>query len=213
MSSSVPNLEVWVVEDDDAMRKSLDRLLREGGYEPRLLASAEEFLDQAGPVGGCLLLDLKLAGMDGRKLQDELLARRWPFAIVFLTGHGDVSTGVEAMKQGAVDFLLKPVRAQQLFEALKAAERRVETLRARLTERAEWIRRLEDLSAREREVLDLVVEGKLNKQIAGILGIALRTVKLHRANMLVKLGVESVAELARKVERCGLPPRREKSSA
>lgn len=197
--------KVWVVEDDEAMRHSLGRLLSVGGYEPVLLSSAEEFLRSAPPAGGCLLLDLRLEGMDGRALQAELKQRDWPYAIVFLTGHGDIPTGVAAMKDGAIDFLLKPVRARELFDALQKAFGRYEQILSARAERREWALALAELSEREREVLKLVVEGLLNKQIAGRLGIALRTVKLHRANMLAKLKIGSVAELARKVERLGLP--------
>ncbi len=197
--------KVWVVDDDEAIRRSLGKLLSEGGYEPILLASAEEFLARADPMGGCLLLDLRLDGMDGRELQSEIHRRGWPYSIVFLTGHGDVTSGVEAMKQGAVDFLLKPVRAQKLFEALRVACERHSQMRRQVAEQQEWFAQIATLSQREREVLELVLQGMLNKQIAGRLKIALRTVKLHRSNMFIKLKVNSVAEIARRAERLGLP--------
>ena len=199
---------VHVVDDDDSMRRSLARLLGGAGYRIASYATAEEFLAAAGPaLTGCLLLDLRLPGASGLELQDLMVERGCALPTVFLTGHGDVPASVRAMKHGAVDFLQKPVIADELFAAVSAAltkddarlrqtreESDLDALRARVA----------GLSARQREVWLRVVRGELNKQIAIDLGIVDRTVKLHRAKAMEKLGARSMADLVRIAERLGL---------
>ena len=194
-----------VVDDDGSTRRSLARLLGGAGYGVALYASAEELLAVAGPaLTGCLLLDLRLPGASGLELQDRLAERGCTVPIVFLTGHGDVSASVRAMKRGAVDFLQKPVVADELFAAVSAALARGAAARQHDTELAALRARVATLSDRQRDVWLRVVRGQLNKQIAHDLGIVERTVKLHRAQAMGKLGANSTADLARIAERLGL---------
>jgi FixJ family two-component response regulator len=187
------------------MRTSLARLLSGAGYEVASYASAEEFLEVAGPaLTGCILLDLRLPGISGLELQRELAARGCLASIVFLTAHGDVPTGVRAMKGGALDFLVKPVAADELFAAIAAAAGREADTRRQREEATGLRARVESLSGREREVWLRVARGDLNKQIAHDLGIGERTVKLHRARAMEKLGARSTADLVRIAERLGL---------
>jgi FixJ family two-component response regulator len=193
---------VHVVDDDDSLRTAILRLLSATGHEARGYASADEFLLQAD-IGrpGCLLLDLNMPGPSGLDLQDELARRGVAVPVVFLTGRGDVPSSVRAMKSGAVDFLTKPVDRATLLAALERAlgidaERRT----ARL-ETDQLLARYRRLTPREREVFERVTNGRLNKQIADDLGIAERTVKLQRAQVMDKLGVRSAAELGRFAER------------
>lgn len=205
MTTSAPELDtVYVVDDDEAVRRGISHLLRAEGLHAVTFASAEEFLASgADRAGGCLLLDLRMPGMDGRALQEEIVRRGSRLGLVFLTGHGELDVGVEAMKSGAVDFLRKPARPQQLVDAVgRALERSRRACRAD-GELAAWRARLASLSARERDVLRLVLEGSLNKQIAAAMGISLRTAKFHRANVMSKMTVSSVAELARDAARFG----------
>jgi FixJ family two-component response regulator len=196
---------VHVVDDDASTRRSLARLLGGAGYGVTLYESAEELLAVAGPaLTGCLLLDLRLPGASGLELQDALTERGCAVPIVFLTGHGDVSASVRAMKRGAVDFLQKPVVADDLFAAVSAALARDEAVRRQDSELAELRARVATLSDRQREVWLRVVRGQLNKQIAHDLGIVDRTVKLHRAKAMQKLRADSTAALARIAERLGL---------
>lgn len=196
---------VHVVDDDASTRRSLARLLGGAGYGIALYASAEELLAVAGPsLTGCLLLDLRLPGASGLELQDRLAERVCTVPIVFLTGHGDVSASVRAMKHGAVDFLQKPVVADELFSAVSSALARDAAARQHDAELATLRARVETLSDRQRDVWLRVVRGQLNKQIAHDLGIVERTVKLHRAQAMGKLGASSTADLARIAERLGL---------
>lgn len=201
---SVPPV-VHVVDDDASTRRSLARLLGGAGYGVALYASAEELLAVAGPsLTGCLLLDLRLPGASGLELQDRLIERGCSAPIVFLTGHGDVSASVRAMKHGAVDFLQKPVAADELFSAVSAALAMDAAARQHDAELATLRAREATLSDRQRDVWLRVVQGQLNKQIAHDLGIVERTVKLHRAQAMEKLGANSTADLARIAERLGL---------
>jgi FixJ family two-component response regulator len=187
------------------MRTSLARLLGGEGYEVALYASAEEFLAAAGPaLTGCILLDLRLPGASGLELQERLAERGCATPVVFLTGHGDVPASVRAMKGGAVDFLQKPVAADELFTAVASALLREESARRQLGGIGDLQARAAMLSERQREVWLRVVRGELNKQIAYDLGIVERTVKLHRAKAMVKLHARSTADLVRIAERLGL---------
>ena len=196
---------VHVVDDDASMRTSLARLLGGAGYAVALYASAEDVLAVAGPgLTGCVLLDLRLPGASGLELQRELTARGCLAPVVFLTAHGDLPTGVRAMKGGAVDFLQKPVAADDLFAAIAAAVAREADTRGQREELAALRARAHTLSDREREVWLRVARGQLNKQIAYDLGIVERTVKLHRAKAMEKLRARSTADLVRIAERLGL---------
>lgn len=196
---------VHVVDDDASMRSSLARLLAGAGYGVALYAAAEDLLETAGPaLTGCILLDLRLPGASGLELQDLLAARGCLAPVVFLTAHGDVTAGVRAMKQGAIDFLQKPVGAEELLAAVSSALARDAAGRRQREELAEARARVETLTGREREVWLRVVRGQLNKQIAYDLGIVERTVKLHRAAAMEKLRAQSTADLVRIAERLGL---------
>lgn len=193
---------VFVVDDDDAARRGLERLLVSDGHDVRAYASAEEYLRALDPgAPGCLILDLAMPGQSGLELQAQLAALHVEIPIVFLTGHGDVPASVRALKAGAVDFLEKPADAVTLLQAVRAALQRDAELRAAREELRALRARYERLSRRERQVFALVTDGRLNKQAAHELGITERTVKLHRAAVLAKMGANSLAELARMAER------------
>ena len=191
-----PVERVYVVDDEPAVRRSLWRLLRSSGYEVATFASAEEFLEKLdADAAGCAVLDVSMPGLDGLALQQRLARRHVPLPIVFLTGRGDIPASVTAMKAGAEDFLTKPVDEGVLFDAIRRALDRGRKTREATRRRDEVRERLESLTPREREVLEGVVAGRLNKQIAGDLGIAEKTVKVHRGRVMEKLGAGSVAEL------------------
>jgi len=199
---------VFVVDDDPSVRRALERLLRAGGLRVASFASAREFLASAwGPFSegeaapGCLVLDVNLPGPSGLDLQRELSRAGLPIPIVFITGHGDIPMSVRAMKAGAVDFLPKPFEDEDLLGAVHRALERDERSRRRRCERAGIEERIGSLTPREREVFALVVEGRLNKQIAAALGVAEKTVKVHRARVMEKMGADSLAELVRMAER------------
>ena len=197
-----PVERVFVVDDDPAVRKSLWRLLRSGGYEVSAFSSAEEFLAKLEPdAAGCAVLDLAMPGLDGLSLQQRLAAREVPMPVLFLTGRGDIPASVKAMKAGAEDFLTKPVDETVLFAALRRALAHGREARETRRRVSDARGRLEMLTPREREVLEGVVAGRLNKQIAGDLGISEKTVKVHRARVMEKLDASSVAELVRLTER------------
>ena len=196
---------VFVVDDDQDVRRSLTRLLRSAGHTVETFASAREFLNRAATAGhGCLVLDVQMPEVSGLDLQAGLAARGSQMPIIFLTGHADVPITVEAFKGGAVDFLTKPYRAQQLLGAIRAAIVKDRVQRQSVAEREQVLLRMASLTKRELEVLKLVVAGLLNKQIAAELGNCERTVKVHRARVMQKMQAESVAELTRMVERSGL---------
>lgn len=196
---------VHVVDDEASMRTSLARLLGGEGYEVALYASAEEFLAAAGPaLEGCVLLDLRLPGASGLELQEQLARTGCAASIVFLTGHGDVPASVRALKAGAADFLQKPVEAECLLAAVRAALERDSARRREADQLADLRSRAASLSDRQREVWLRVTRGELNKQIAHDLGIVERTVKLHRARVMAKLRAQSTADLVRIAERLGL---------
>ncbi|MEA3276229.1 MAG: response regulator [Pseudomonadota bacterium] len=198
---------VYVVDDDPAVRKGLARLLRSAGLTVATRASAAEFLALDHHQGvGCMVLDVRMPGVDGMAFQARLAARGVDLPIVFLTGHGDIPMSVEAMKQGAVDFLTKPVDEEVLLAAVHQALLRH---RAGRTERegARVAReRVQSLTPRELDVLRCVITGARNKRIAAHLGIAEKTVKLHRGRVMKKLGLTTVAELVQACRRAGIEP-------
>jgi len=192
------NALIHVVDDDESLRAALLDLLDAAGFEARGYASTGEFLlDPPPDRPGCVLLDVRLPGPSGLELQAALQRQGVALPVIFLTGHADVATSVRAMKAGAVDFLEKPVGRDTLLDALKRALARDAAQRTAHEEARRQSMRLAVLTPREREVFDRVVAGKLNKQIADELGISLRTVKAYRAQLMVKLGVDSPAALGR----------------
>lgn len=203
-SSSRPVL--LVVDDDESVRRSLARLLTAAGYDVETFPSAAELLAREPLTGpGCLILDVRLPGLSGLDLHAWLRSRGLEKATVFVSGHGDVPTSVRAMKDGAVDFLTKPVNDVQLLEAIERALERDRWQREDHAELNELRRRVAALTPREREVCAVVVTGRLNKQIAAMLGMSVKTVKVHRARVMAKMQVDSVAELVRIVDRLGEP--------
>ena len=199
---------VYVVDDDAGVRRALSRLIRSAGLDVVAMPSAQEFLTARRPeCPACLVLDVRLPGLGGLDLQSRLGQDQQTIPIVFITGHGNVPTSVRAMKGGAVDFLQKPFQDQDLLAAVQRALALSRRARAERAARAQVQQRLERLTPREREVLQLVVTGMLNKQIAAELGAAERTIKVHRGRVMQKMEVGSVAELVRMTELIGLPAR------
>lgn len=198
---------VFLVDDDAGLRRAMTRLLEANGFRVRSFESAEAFLGAFEPtLEGCLLVDLRMPGKSGLELQRALARSDSTLPVIFLTGHADVPTSVFAMKQGAVDFIEKPAEEQVLIAALeRALELHVE-LRRQSLELNTLRQRYASLTPREQEVMAEVVAGHRNKQAAHTLGIAERTVKLHRANVLDKMRADSLAELVRMAERLGLGP-------
>ncbi|MBM4442053.1 MAG: response regulator transcription factor [Candidatus Rokubacteria bacterium] len=196
---------VFVVDDDPSVRKSLVRVLTSGAYRIEAFVSADEFLARA-PYDGpcCLVLDVRMPGLTGLELQEALTATGHRVPIIFITGHGDIAMSVEAMKRGAVDFLTKPFDAESLLEAVGRALAQDTKSRGDEGQTAEVLDRVKLLTAREMEVFTLVVPGMLNKQIAGELGIAEKTVKVHRARVMEKMRAGSLAELVRLADRAGI---------
>jgi FixJ family two-component response regulator len=196
---------VIIVDDDQSFRTFLDRLVGTVGLKTKLFASAEEFLTSPPPDGpACLVLDVQMPGLSGLDLQRELSHERRPLPIVFITGHGDIPMTVEAMKAGAVGFLSKPFRNQDLIDAIKEGLNRDREARKKLEEIKDLQKKYESLTAREREVFALVASGSLNKQIAHQLGTSERTIKAHRAQVVIKMNADSVADLVRMADRLGL---------
>jgi FixJ family two-component response regulator len=195
---------VYLIDDDARVLSALSRLLASEGYTVRAFPDAEAFLRCPDiEVPGCAVVDLHLPGQDGFAVQEALSARAAERPVIFLTGKGDIPDSVRAMKAGAVDFLVKPVDADTLLAAIRQAEVREASLRQRRAERRDFDARIARLTPREKQVLDQVVAGRLNKQIAGDLGTVEKTVKVHRARMMAKMGVRSVAELSQLVQRVG----------
>lgn len=193
---------VLVVDDDPSVRKALTRLIQSEGLNVRTFASAEEFLDQAPPEGpACLVIDVRMPGLGGLDLQSELTRRNIQIPIIFITGHADIPMSVKAMKGGAVDFLTKPFKTQDLLDALAEAIRLDQQFKRSHLEEAAIQRRIQSLTPREREVLNLVVQGKMNKEIAVALGAAEKTIKVHRGKVMCKMQVHSVAELVHAITR------------
>jgi FixJ family two-component response regulator len=202
---------VFLVDDEASVRRALARLIKSAGYEVQSFASAREFLDAspcpAGPA--CLVLDVRMPGLSGMDLQRQLETTNFILPVVFVTGYGDIPMTVKAMKAGAVDFLPKPVRDTDLLRAVEQALARARREGAERKELEDIRRRIDTLTAREREVMHLVVQGWLNKQIAFELGTVEKTIKVHRARVMEKMQVESLAELVRVAEKISPPPKSE----
>jgi FixJ family two-component response regulator len=202
-----PSATVIVIDDDAGIRESLGSLLRSVGFEVRLLASVGDFLKSGRPNGAtCLVLDVRLPGQGGLDFQRELAKANVHLPIIFITGHGDIPMSVQAMKGGAIEFLTKPFRDQDLLDAIQVGLARdrewLENERALATLRE----RFETLTPREREVMALVVTGRLNKQIAADLGVSEITVKIHRGQVMRKMRAKSLPELARMADNLRLVP-------
>jgi FixJ family two-component response regulator len=198
---------VSIVDDDANVLKALGRLLRAKGYECRTFSSPSEFLAQHDPATvGCAVLDLSMPDLSGIELQQVLAKDAAHFPVIFVTGKGDIPTSVRAMRAGAVDFLTKPVSANDLVAAVVRAREQAETGYRTSSELDTIKARIARLTPREREVLAHVVAGRLNKQIAGDLGTVEKTIKVHRGRVMEKMGVRSVAELVRLAERAGVRP-------
>ncbi len=199
--AGTPDGTVYVVDDDRGFRRSMERLLRAAGHGVQTFTSARDFLGaERNGAPECLLLDLRMPGVSGIELQEQLLAAGSTLPIVFLSGHADFHAGVRAMKGGAVDFLAKPFTESELLAAVENALERDRIARAWRAVREDALERLARLTPRERQVCDLVATGMLNKKIAAELGAAEKTIKCHRGRVMEKLAVGSVAELVRLVD-------------
>jgi FixJ family two-component response regulator len=196
---------VFVIDDDDSLREALKNLFGMVGLRAETFAKPAEFMNRKLPdVPACIVLDIRLPGMSGLELQTELATADIKIPIIFMTGHGDIPMTVRAMKAGAVEFLPKPFRDQDMLDAVQLALKRDQTRRGAEQADAQFRRNFERLSSREREVMALVAAGFMNKQIAFQLGLAEVTVKLHRGNLMRKMGAQSVAELARMAQILGI---------
>jgi FixJ family two-component response regulator len=193
---------VILVDDDLSVRKSLSRLLNVAGFNTRTFASAQEYLENTpSELPDCLILDVRLPGVDGLEFQKMLVEQKSSPPVVFITGHGDIPMSVRAMKAGAVDFLAKPFSDEALLNAVALAVKKSCQEKASILDIADIHHRLALLTPREKEVLNFVVAGHLNKQIASIMGVAEKTIKVHRGHIMQKLQVQSVAELVRMQEK------------
>ena len=191
---------VFIVDDDEAVRNSLRLLVKSVGLSATALVSAQEFLASYDPLQpGCLVLDVRMPGMSGLELQQQLNLRGAVIPVIFITGHGDVPMAVAAMQQGAFDFLQKPFRDQDLMDRIQRALEKDRANRAELGERSLIREHHETLTPREREVLALVTSGKANKVMAADLGLSQRTIEIHRARVMEKMGASSLAHLVRMV--------------
>ena len=197
----------FLVDDDPAVLKAITRLLNAAGYRTKSFSSPQEFLSAHDPsIPGCAIIDLVMSELDGLHVQQALLETGSERPIIFLSGKGDVSTSVRAMKAGAVDFLTKPVKREALFSAVVRAAKVDALSRQKRDESKSIGDRLATLTHREREVLEYVIAGRLNKQIAASLGTVEKTVKVHRGRMMAKLAVKSVADLVRLADKAGIVP-------
>jgi FixJ family two-component response regulator len=206
-SSAVSNqgATVYVVDDDISVRESLDALIRSAGWQPKVFASAQEFLAHPHALApSCLILDISLPDLNGLDLQRRIGADRMDLPIIFITGHGDVPTTVQAMKAGAVEFLTKPYGDDVLLSAIESAIERSKAGLGEAAEKQALRGRYDTLSRREKEVLTLVVSGKMNKQIGGTLGISEITVKAHRGRVMRKMKASSLADLVKMSGSLGL---------
>ncbi|OPY81995.1 MAG: Response regulator protein TodT [Syntrophorhabdus sp. PtaU1.Bin153] len=199
--------KIFVIDDDASVRKSLSRLLQSIGFEVEVFASAELFLERDPYDGvGCIILDIHMPGLDGVTLQEQLSTADYTIPIVFITGYGDIPTSVQTMKKGAVDFLPKPFEDEQLLQAVKTAIEKDLQSKTKREEVQRILERVKDLTPREYEILRYIISGLLNKQIGFKLGIAEKTIKIHRGRIMAKLHVTSVADLVRLAEKAGIKP-------
>ncbi len=204
-AAAAPPSQVIVVDDEASVRASLDSLFRSIGLRTTLCASPAELLQTQIPdVPGCIVLDVRLPGISGLDFQDQLVRQGIDLPIVFITGHGDIPMTVRAMKAGAVDFLSKPFREQDMLDAVSAAIERDTQRRSRDAAMDGLRARYETLTPREREVMAHVVSGLMNKQVAGLIGLSEITVKIHRGHVMRKMGVRSLADLVRHAEALGI---------
>jgi FixJ family two-component response regulator len=199
-----PAPTVFVIDDDADVRRALTRLLESAGWHVATFPSAQRFLEASDDARGCIVLDLAMPGLNGLELQEALEARGSVLPVVFLTGRGDVASSVSAMKRGAVDFLEKPVDDERLLAAVSQALAKHEVLQDERDRREQVAARLVLLTVRERQVLEMIVAGRLNKQIAAALGTVEKTIKFHRANVMHKMGVRTLADLVKIAERAGI---------
>ena len=198
---------VFVIDDDESVRKGLKRLLRSANYESEVFKSASHFLARPPHPGpACVIVDVQMPGVNGIDFQKALIQRRREEQLVFITGYGNIPMCAQVMKAGAVDFLPKPFKSRELLKCVEHALDRSTEQRRGAAERNEARRLLDLLTPREFEVMQLVTTGMLNKQVGGELGVAEKTVKVHRGRLMQKLGVTSVAELVHFVQRAGVPP-------
>jgi two-component system response regulator FixJ len=208
---SEPLPTIFVVDDDDSVRRALSYLLVSAGFRVETYSSAEEFMTREQYDGvGCIILDVSMPGLSGMDLQEKLIRSAYSIPIIFLTAHGELTMGVQAMKKGAIDFLTKPCDDEQLLGAVHRAIEKDMQARGSYQEKQEIRRRMELLTPRETEILRYVIAGTLNKQIAAQLGIAEPTVKIHRGRIMEKLCAESVADLVRLAEKAGMSPLKNK---
>ena len=210
MARQMPEAQaiVFVVDDDASVREALARLVRSADLRVEAFASAEEFLNRPrDDAPSCLLLDVRLPELSGLDLQQRMVEANHEIPIVFITGHGDIPTTVRAMKAGAVEFLTKPLVEGDVLESIRQAIERDRAARGQQAETAEWRARRASLTPSEEEVMQWVVAGLLNKQIAGELGISEETVKVHRGHVMRKMAADSVAALVRMCEKLGVPRR------
>ena len=191
---------VYVVEDDEAVRDSLELLLKSDGKPVKTYDNANAFLkDYSEKMAGCIVLDIRMPGMDGMELQKKLNEKHSILPIIFVTGHGDVPMAVDAMKEGAVDFIQKPYREEALLQKIEAALEQDKEQRKTLGEKQEILRRVKSLTPREHEIMDRMIAGQANKVIAIELEISQRTVEIHRSRVMHKMGTHSLAHLVRMV--------------
>jgi FixJ family two-component response regulator len=204
---------VFVVDDDSSIREAIESLVKLAGLRVETFGTAQEFLVRERPdLPGCVVLDVELPGLSGLDLQRELAAHGIKLPVIFITGYGDIPMSVRAMKAGAVEFLTKPFRDQDLLDAIQQALERDRVARQHSREIAELRERFDALTSREREVMSLVVAGWLNKQIGFELGISEITVKIHRGRVMNKMGAQSLAELVRMTEKLEIPTAKDQSA-
>ena len=198
---------VFLVDDEVSVLRAISRLLRSAGLNVETFRSGQEFLQRYDAnAAGCLVLDIAMPGVNGLDLEQTLNSKRIEVPIIFLTGHGDIPMSVQAMKRGAMDFLTKPANDEDLLTAIRAGLERDRTNRQARAELAEIQQRVATLTPRERQVLVEVISGKLNKQVAAHLGVGEKTIKVHRARVIKKMKVQSMADLVRMTERVGIKP-------
>ena len=204
---------VFVVDDDPSVCRAIKRLVESVGLHVEMFGSASEFMSSSRPeIASCLVLDIRLPGIGGLDFQRELAGADIHIPIIFITGHGDIPMSVRAMKAGAVEFLTKPFRDQDLLDAIQVGLARDRARRQRQSETAVLRERFESLTPREREVLPLIVSGLLNKQVAAEIGTSEATVKVHRSQLMRKMGADSLPELVRMAEKMSLPSLKRQAS-